>query len=402
MDRDVVILDNKRAASDPTLRRKWAFRITACCLSILLLITFLEALALANLVDYRLVLSTPSGRAWGNPRNRLDTELIHLHQPYGSFEGEVRGDLATWYGLDTGRRYPVSIKFDWNGFRNENDLTSADMVVVGDSFVEAPILLKENIASELLASAFNWQVLNLGQSGYGPQQELVALQRYGFAVNPKVVVWMIFEGNDLTTDFLRYERSTQDWDQFIAKMHGFRKRSLLSNVYIRLSTIVNPTRRDQKYGLERSGVLASANPSDRDRIYFGYNANKLSHKDLTSIDRGLDVVAKASQECRKRGIKFLVAFVPIKYRVYHDLCTFEPNSKASTWRISSMNDRVAAWARNNQIAFLDLTDALRARAKTGQLVYFIDDGHWNAEGHAVAAKEIEQFLRNTDWLIESQ
>ncbi len=398
MASDANISESEQVVGEVTTRRKWAFRLCAASLSVLLFILFLEALALANLVDYRLVLSAPGGRAWENPRNRLDPELIHVHQSHGAFEGEIRGDLATWYGLPTGTTYPVKVEYDWHGFRNDTDMTSADMVLVGDSFVEAPIILKKNMASELLAASLDCRVLNLGQSAYGPQQELVALQRYGFSVDTKIVVWLIFEGNDLTRDLLRYERYTKDWDQFVSKMHGFRKRSFLRNVYVRLSRIVLPTRRDQRFGLERSGVLAMPGQLEGGRMYFGYNAAKLSTKDEASINRGLDVIAKASLACRQRGIKFLVAFAPIKYRVYHDLCTFKPGSKASTWSPSSMINRISHWALDNDIAFLNLTDALHTKAATGQLVYFLDDGHWNAKGNAVAAKEIEHFIRDNNWL----
>jgi hypothetical protein len=40
-------------------------------------------------------------------------------------------------------------------------------------------------------------VVNLGRGAYGPQQELIVLKRYGLAYRPRVVIWQLFEGNDL-------------------------------------------------------------------------------------------------------------------------------------------------------------------------------------------------------------
>ncbi len=398
MGQEIAIPDDKHEVDASRSGRRWMFRLTAAGMSILCFIAFLEVLALTKLVDYRLVFATPYGKAWESPRNRLDPELIHVHQSYDSFEGLISGDLAVWFGMDTGLRYPVAVQYDQHGFRNDTDMTSADMVVVGDSFVEAPIVLKEKITTSLLAKSLSMDVYNLGQYGYAPQQELIAFKRYGLAVNPKVVVWIIFEGNDLTHDVRRYERHAKNWDRFISQTHGFRKRSFSRNIYHLVARTIRPKRHDKRFGWERSGVLTGPGQLAGERMYFGYDATEISLEDKKAITIGLAVIDEAARICQERGIKLLVAFAPIKYRVYHDMCTFEPGSKASTWMPSSMTDIVASWARDSQIEFLDLTNALRAKAKSGQLVYFLDDGHWNANGHAAAAQAIERFLQENHWL----
>jgi hypothetical protein len=40
-------------------------------------------------------------------------------------------------------------------------------------------------------------VANLGQSGYGPQQELAVLKRYGCPPYDRNTSWVFYEGNDL-------------------------------------------------------------------------------------------------------------------------------------------------------------------------------------------------------------
>jgi hypothetical protein len=47
------------------------------------------------------------------------------------------------------------------------------------------------------------------------------------------------------------------------------------------------------------------------------------------------------------------------------------------------------------IAFLDLTGPLRA---SRQPAYFTYDGHWTAQGHAVAARARRDTLRAQGWL----
>ena len=47
-------------------------------------------------------------------------------------------------------------------------------------------------------------VVNLGRSGYGPEQEIHVLRRFGIPRRPTVCVWSVYEGNDLA-DIDEYE-----------------------------------------------------------------------------------------------------------------------------------------------------------------------------------------------------
>jgi hypothetical protein len=47
---------------------------------------------------------------------------------------------------------------------------------------------------------------------------------------------------------------------------------------------------------------------------------------------------------------------------------------------------------------LDLTEPLRREVHWWRGPYFDDDGHWNALGHAVAARAVGDFLERSGWL----
>src|SRR5262249_43719955 len=128
--------------------------------------------------------------------NRWDRDLIHIHIPHSRFVGAVAGNLA-YFGIPAPTQYHVDIAYDKNGFRNDVDLTSADSGAIGDSFVEAALVPQSQTVITQLARHLNVSVANLGQSHYGPQQELVVLQRYGIPLSPKIVIWFFFGGNDL-------------------------------------------------------------------------------------------------------------------------------------------------------------------------------------------------------------
>jgi hypothetical protein len=60
------------------------------------------------------------------------------------------------------------------------------------------------------------------------------------------------------------------------------------------------------------------------------------------------------------------------------------------------NELLRDFCAEHQISFLDLTPALERNIAAGRAVYFADDAHWNAAGHAVAAQELAKFLDYED------
>ena len=78
-------------------------------------------------------------------------------------------------------------------------------MLVGDSFTEgAGTTDADSIAGVLREQRM--RVVNVGRGGTGPLFQLAAVREYGEAIRPKVVVWIVFTGNDLAN--LREEKGT--------------------------------------------------------------------------------------------------------------------------------------------------------------------------------------------------
>jgi len=74
----------------------------------------------------------------------------------------------------------------------------ARLVSIGDSFTfGADVDDGERFTDILETLSPTTEVLNLGVQAYGPDQELVLLEREGFRYAPDVVLWVVFLGNDL-------------------------------------------------------------------------------------------------------------------------------------------------------------------------------------------------------------
>lgn len=106
------------------------------------------------------------------------------------------------------RRY--RLRCDARGFPGFADRPGdkADVLVVGDSYTHDAVPLR--IAwPHRLGGLLDRPVYNMGVGGSGPQQHYRYFRRFGPELEPKTVVWMFFEGNDVNDaeTFSRFQHS---------------------------------------------------------------------------------------------------------------------------------------------------------------------------------------------------
>lgn len=381
---------------DHAKRRMRGCKVAALTLSVVFGMTIIELPALLQITDYRGVFGYNEG--WDPIQNRIDPELISIHHARGKLQGQFTGAYVHTLGVSTGLQYDVDVRYDRNGFRNQEDLDAADLVVVGDSFVESPLVPFEELTSSLLARKLAVSVLNLGQSGYGPQQELITLKRYGLPVQPKTVVWMLYEGNDLE-DYANYAKIMSDgFSDWAAKQNSIRKRSFTRNLLVWLNQITRRKAMFEHLGYSRQTLLRTPGEFEGKSMYFSHSRPELSSDLLPSLEGTQRCIGDACRLAQEAGSKFLLVFVPHKYRVYRDLVEPAPYSVVGKWQVDDLPDRMAKWARSHSISFIDLTRPLQRAARSGTLVFFLDDPHWNSKGNRVAAEEIVSFFRQQRWL----
>ncbi|MBF0130945.1 MAG: hypothetical protein HQL33_13245 [Alphaproteobacteria bacterium] len=103
---------------------------------------------------------------------------------------------------------------DRHGFHNPDGVWNAgspsvappSLAIVGDSFAHGSCVPSDrNVAAHLRAR--HGAVINLGVSGFGPLSELASIKEYLEPMRPGVVLWFLFEGNDLTEDSAFERRS---------------------------------------------------------------------------------------------------------------------------------------------------------------------------------------------------
>lgn len=333
-------------------------------------VALLEALALLRLTDFRLLFPIPIREPWDHPGNRLDPELLHIHQPHDDF---------LWGGI----RY----RYDRHGLRNAADVAQAEVVVIGDSFVEGLGVAEKDLVTARLSGELKRTVANVAQAWYGPQQELELLRRYGLPLHPRVCVWAFFEGNDLG-DVARYKDVFPQWPALSRSKSSFWRRSFTRNAVVALRRL---TRQDEAPPVPESlsGVFRRRDGQEV-RMVFWDEGRRLSKEDEAALADLRGILRSACRLCRDRKAGFLFVFIPTKYRVYRDFSSFEADAAPLDWVVNDLPQRLAAIVRDEApgAGFLDLTPAFREEARRGVQLYFDYDNHWTPEGHAAAAREI--------------
>ncbi len=331
---------------------------------------------------------------WEEPGKVSDDELVWVHEPHYRVSGKyVRGNLGEALCLPPNTPQEYDLIYDQHGFRNEADLVTADIAVVGDSYVEAPMTPTPFLMTSVLGVLENATVANLGLSGYGPQQELATLKRYALPLNPKTIVWLFYEGNDLPNVY-GYERDiaalTND-TRFMPWMRSFSRNAVLALGRIQRGCVPED-RLAKRYAIVRQPDGSQA------RVHFAIDGATLSEKDLTLSERDLKALGRtgsmleeAYRLCRERGIRFVVVFVPERHRVYDGLPTVvEVSDEVKQWVVNDLPERLRATVADisPDISYVDLTTIFRTEVEKDAVVFLPDDTHWTVEGHRIAARAV--------------
>lgn len=156
-----------------------------------------EGAVLVGVVDYR---SALGGYEQDNPLSiagrQFDKELLWRHDPFYHYEAAYQGNIGQAICIPPDPARIIDVSYDKNGFRNSHEIREADLVVIGDSYIEGYLTSEANLLTSILADLQGNPVANLGHAGYGPQQELAVLKRFGLPLKPKTIIWAFFEGND--------------------------------------------------------------------------------------------------------------------------------------------------------------------------------------------------------------
>jgi lysophospholipase L1-like esterase len=376
-------------------RRRARLRATALTLGLLMALAALELAAALRLVHWDVLFMNLHGEG---QEFVPDADLGFRHAPERRWSGWPRSDIEALSGLPRSIGAPITMTYDARGYRNPVARARADVVLIGDSFVEGRYVSDDDVLSRVLERRLGRPVANLGVAGYGAAQELIVLRKDAIPLEPAVVAWFFYEGNDLYNDQVFENATAAPREARTAQLtdaHGWWRRSLVRAGHRELRRLVQPIVPSH---WPYSGTLA-AGPGRGQRVLFGpeatYPWSPYEEARWTSARETLEAAARLTHE---HAIHLLLVYVPIKFRVYSDFIDIAPGSAlghAASWRL---HERFAELCHTAALACLDLAGPLREALRNGGQPYAPADTHWSAEGHRLVAERVADALASRGWL----
>jgi hypothetical protein len=371
-------------ATPARLRRPVALRLTA---------VMLVVVPSVFVFDLVYTLTRPAFR---QPDYWLDGG--HISRAYSTADPElgfVRRPGTSWRRYVDERERSVSYRTDENGFRNAPGTKAADVVFIGDSFTEASWMPEEATFVGRVGAETGLRVVNLGRGAYGPQQELIVLQRFGLAYQPQLVVWQVFEGNDLTdaANFATWRADPR------APERPLKVRYWRNSALFRLFA--------ETEARGRSGEIEIAvdyHDGARHRTELRYRFVPDQADALPDAFAETEqAITAGARLCESRGVRLAVVFLPTMVQVLEPFITFERAEDRERalpgGLVRSTGDfgsRLKAVCQKPACLYVDAFEALRARALVDNSRVFDrhdPDEHLDVDGHEVVARLIKDVIR---------
>jgi hypothetical protein len=317
--------------------------------------------------------------------------------------------------------FTVHLEFNRDGLRGpdlpiEKRPGTPRVLMLGDSFVEAKQVAEpRSVAGRLRSSAspelegVEW--LNSGTFDWGPVQQYLYLRHEGYRFRPDLVVQFFYVGNDVADNFPRSERDRRRLGYPAAMLDDDGNLQLLPWASSPLTTNDLVTRalgeRLHLYQAFKTGVLdkidrrtPSRHPAEPHLMELFNKRETPSLREAWSL---VDVLLGSIQsEAARNGARTLLVVVPGKWQVHQEdwenLLEDRERKNDERWDLTLPNQRLAELAEKRDLPILDLLPPLRDAASSGTRLYYPIDIHWTAEGHAVAARALEEYLVTSNLL----
>lgn len=320
----------------------------------------------------------------------------------------------------TERSYPVrrpgfapmkgSITTDANGFRNAAVPASCQVLALGDSFTEGSRIDDDGPWPLLLAKNTGLTTYNLGMSGYSPQHSLAALKDFGLALHPRLIIAVIYEGNDFRAGG-KIEPPKIGLRQIIGTSPLYRRTEHF--IYHVLGRIRADADAPELAVLDWQPLAVPAGPKANYYSFVPKQIDDLLDPQSEFVaSPEFNVVTETLTEMRAEadaiGARLAIAYAPVaahvvlplaadrippeKFRAFMQLGSRRKLPDADRLmpetlaQLDSKESALAHWCEKQGIDFISLTPALRDAAANGAQPYYTYDQHWSPVGHQVAAR----------------
>lgn len=296
---------------------------------------------------------------------------------------------TTIYCNETGEF--VVYESDEHGFRNPTDLwtSKGGVALIGDSFTQGSCVPEDASLAGLVRARVP-QTLNLGMNGFGPLLALASIREFLVAVEPRVVYWQFYEGNDFANleeskafgplrAYLEagYRQDLLDrQDEIDARWRAYVEEQRSQAVAARERNQASPQPR-RRSGLRGFALLRRG----RELVGSVFQKEQLGDGFPDNWDLLATVATEAKQTVDSWGGRLVVVYMPTWGRFARPDLELPPR------------DRALALFSDIGIEVIDGTVAFADRGDPLSLWPFRVYGHYSAEGYRVIGDLILSDLR---------
>lgn len=316
-------------------------------------------------------------------------------------------------------RVDCTMTFDDQGYRNARTLDRCDAVVLGDSFTEGSRVSDDQTWPVRFAAVSGLTVCNLGMSGYSPPEYLASLEQYGLPKKPRLVICMLYEGNDFRTKRMS-PRHGISFSQVVATSPIIVG---ANNFLVNTLGAIGADRRLASLSIMNwLPITLPAGPNARPYTFAAKQLTELYEpREKLELKSGWygtsEILKKMHKRCQSAGATFVVAYAPNKAHVIlpltadslpaEDVLAFarykkrkglpdDPHEFMKTLLAYLPNQEsiVRQWCERRGVPFVSLTDAMRDAVLRGRQTYYTYDQHWTPLGHETAARAVFTNLKS--------
>lgn len=320
--------------------------------------------------------------------------------------------------LDT-RHHVKQNRFGYRGSEYEFQRTKKRRIVVlGDSFTWGFGVDDNDIFTSIIEkkTQFSVELVNLGVSGYGSDQEFLLWLKKGYLWKPDDIILMITIVNDpwenLVSTAYGYpkpllklrkdgklvltntpipQRDTP-WNKpkesYKIERHGWvyslLTKSAFANLFI---TVISENRTVRNY-MESKHLIPSRSPGyDWEYPLYLTILDKESYKAWNLFFK---IISALNSSVRAKRARLSIVIIPSIIQIYPELWNgFLKRSsipKGIHMDKEAPNRRIVKWCQDNDIKVIDLLPALTNAGKGNPYLYYPINLHWTRDGHNVVSE----------------
>jgi hypothetical protein len=302
----------------------------------------------------------------------------------------------------------VKIEIDKNGFRENTAINSAHIFALGDSFTFGWGVNQESIWSSIIEREIGQTVYNLGIHDSSPKQEVELIKHViqNLAGKIDLVLWQIYEGNDLEDSYSETppQKTEQNYGikQVISDLfRGLKRNSIVYNFrsgQARLAIGKDNSGYDNSHEIEGVSLATPVffskifGPS----LFLPEHIKKgsqpesyvLNHENRPLMDKTFEEMRDLAN---KNNFDVVVIIAPTVERLHGKYFDGFPELSKEPHFINYVENL----SKRNGFKVVNLYELFQPYANS-KFLYFRDDDHWNTDGHRMAAKSILQEVFNNE------